>query len=53
MRILLTGVAGFIGSHLAARLAARGDAIVGVDNYDETLYPAALHRRNLALVASV
>ncbi|MCU1279201.1 MAG: Epimerase, partial [bacterium] len=50
-KILLTGVAGFIGSHLAARLAARGDAVVGLDNFDETLYPAALHRRNLALVA--
>ena len=27
---------------------ARGDAVVGLDNFDETLYPAALHRRNLA-----
>ena len=51
MKILLTGVAGFIGSHLAARLGARGDTIVGLDNFDETLYPAALHGRNLALVA--
>lgn len=51
MRILLTGVAGFIGSHLAARLGARGDTLVGLDNFDETLYPAALHRRNLQLVA--
>jgi UDP-glucuronate 4-epimerase len=51
MKVLLTGVAGFIGSHLAARLGARGDAIVGLDNFDETLYAAALHRRNLALVA--
>src|SRR4051794_16403364 len=52
MRILLTGVAGFIGSHLAARLTARGDVVVGLDNFDETLYPAPLHRRNLALVAN-
>jgi UDP-glucuronate 4-epimerase len=51
MKLLLTGVAGFIGSHLAARLGARGDALVGLDNFDETLYPAALHRRNLLLVA--
>jgi UDP-glucuronate 4-epimerase len=50
MKVLLTGVAGFIGSHLAARLGARGDSIVGLDNFDETLYPAALHQRNLALV---
>jgi UDP-glucuronate 4-epimerase len=50
MKVLLTGVAGFIGSHLAARLGARGDDILGVDNFDETLYPAALHKRNLQLV---
>jgi UDP-glucuronate 4-epimerase len=53
VKILLTGVAGFICSHLAARLAARGDTLVGLDNFDETLYPAALHRRNLGLVAGV
>lgn len=51
MKVLVTGVAGFIGSHLAARLGARGDTVVGLDNFDETLYPAALHRRNLAAVA--
>jgi UDP-glucuronate 4-epimerase len=50
MKILLTGIAGFIPSHLARRLLARGDEIVGLDNFDETLYPAALHRRNLATV---
>jgi UDP-glucuronate 4-epimerase len=50
MQLLVTGVAGFIGSHLAARLGARGDTIVGLDNFDETLYPAALHRRNLGEV---
>jgi UDP-glucuronate 4-epimerase len=50
MKVLVTGVAGFIGSHLAARLLARGNAIVGLDCFDETLYPAALHRRNLATV---
>jgi UDP-glucuronate 4-epimerase len=48
MKVLLTGVAGFIGSHLASRLIARGDSIVGLDNFDETLYSMALHRRNLA-----
>src|SRR5262245_38800197 len=50
MKILLTGVAGFIGSHLAERLLARVDEVVGLDNFDETLYPAAIHRRQLALV---
>jgi UDP-glucuronate 4-epimerase len=50
MKILLTGIAGFIPSHLARRLIDRGDEIVGLDNFDETLYPAALHRRNLQTV---
>ncbi len=48
MRILLTGIAGFIGSHLAARLLDRQHVVVGLDCFDETLYPAALHERNLA-----
>lgn len=48
MKLLVTGVAGFIGSSLADRLVARGDELVGLDNFDETLYPAAIKRRNLA-----
>jgi UDP-glucuronate 4-epimerase len=32
MKVLVTGVAGFIGMHCAQRLAARGDEVVGVDN---------------------
>ena len=48
MRVLLTGAAGFIGSSLAHRLLARGDEIVGLDNFDETLYPEARKQRNLA-----
>jgi UDP-glucuronate 4-epimerase len=34
MRVLVTGAAGFIGHHVSARLLARGDAVVGVDNLD-------------------
>ena len=33
MRVLITGGAGFIGSHLAERLLARGDQVVVIDNY--------------------
>lgn len=33
MRVLITGGAGFIGSHLADRLLERGDDVVVVDNY--------------------
>lgn len=32
MRVLLTGVAGFLGSHLAERLLGEGHEVVGVDN---------------------
>jgi UDP-glucuronate 4-epimerase len=48
VRILLTGAAGFIGSHLAERLLGRGDEVVGLDNFDETLYPVAIKHENLA-----
>jgi dTDP-glucose 4,6-dehydratase len=33
MRILITGVAGFLGSHLADRLLAAGYEVVGMDNF--------------------
>jgi len=38
MKHLVTGMAGFIGSHLAARLAERGDEVVGIDSFLEA-YP--------------
>lgn len=48
MHVLVTGVAGFIGHHLALRLLARGDSIVGIDNlndyYDVTLKENRLKR---------
>jgi UDP-glucuronate 4-epimerase len=47
MRVLVTGAAGFIGSHLAERLAARGDELVGLDDFDP-FYDPALKRRNVA-----
>ena len=33
MTVLVTGAAGFIGYHVAERLLARGDAVIGVDNF--------------------
>ena len=33
MRVLITGGAGFIGSHLADALIARGDSVVALDNF--------------------
>jgi UDP-glucuronate 4-epimerase len=48
MRALVTGVAGFIGSHLAESLLAEGDAVLGVDCFTP-YYAAADKERNLAL----
>ena len=35
MRVFLTGAAGFIGANLLARLASRGDEVVGFDNIND------------------
>jgi UDP-glucuronate 4-epimerase len=39
MKILVTGAAGFIGSHLAEKLLKRGDDIVGLDNFNDYYDP--------------
>ncbi|HEY7635221.1 MAG TPA: NAD-dependent epimerase/dehydratase family protein [Gemmatimonadales bacterium] len=46
-RVLVTGAAGFIGSHLVEALARRGDEIVGIDNFDP-FYPRPMKEANLA-----
>ena len=40
MTILVTGAAGFIGSHLAERLCRRGDDVIGLDNFNDYYDPA-------------
>ena len=40
MKVLVTGAAGFIGSHLADKLAGRGDEVVGLDNFNDYYDPA-------------
>jgi UDP-glucuronate 4-epimerase len=39
MSVLVTGAAGFIGSHVAHALLARGEAVVGIDNFSEYYDP--------------
>ncbi len=39
MAVLVTGAAGFIGSHAVARLLRRGDDVVGLDNFDPYYSP--------------
>lgn len=44
---MVTGAAGFIGSHLCERLIARGDSVTGLDNFDP-FYDPAVKRANIA-----
>ena len=46
-RVLVTGAAGFIGSHVVEALVRRGDEVLGIDNFDP-FYSRAMKERNLA-----
>lgn len=50
MRIIVTGAAGFVGSHLCERLAALGHNTVGVDSFTDH-YPVRLKVRNAGELA--
>ena len=52
MRALVTGAAGFVGSHLAEALLARGDEVVGVDCFTP-YYDEATKRANVAALRRV
>ena len=45
--ILVTGAAGFIGSHLSEALVARRERVIGIDNFDP-YYDPLIKRRNVA-----
>lgn len=49
MTILVTGAAGFIGFHVASRLLARGDRVIGLDNLND-YYDVSLKRDRLAML---
>lgn len=50
-RILVTGAAGFIGSHLAEHLKKRGDWVLGIDNFND-YYSPQLKRDRAAKLSS-
>jgi UDP-glucuronate 4-epimerase len=52
MKIVVTGAAGFIGSHTCEGLVARGHQVIGVDSFDGFLYPAEIKRANAAALAA-
>jgi len=45
MNVLVTGVAGFIGFHVAKALLSRGDCVVGIDNINDYYDPNLKHAR--------
>ena len=46
MNILVTGAAGFIGSHLSEKLLNLGHTVIGIDNFDP-FYPKEIKLSNL------
>ncbi len=53
MTILVTGAAGFIGAYVCRALQARGDAVVGLDNYNRYYDPQLKRDRVAALCPGV
>ncbi|HEY9131705.1 MAG TPA: NAD-dependent epimerase [Dyella sp.] len=47
MKVLVTGTAGFIGSHVALKLLERGDRVIGLDNLND-YYDVSLKKARLA-----
>jgi UDP-glucuronate 4-epimerase len=51
VHVIVTGAAGFIGSHTCERLVAAGHRVTGIDAFDGYLYPADVKRGNAAELA--
>jgi UDP-glucuronate 4-epimerase len=53
MHVVVTGAAGFIGSHTCERLIASGHRVTGIDAFDSYLYPAQVKRATAAELAGL
>jgi UDP-glucuronate 4-epimerase len=53
MHVVVTGAAGFIGSHTCERLIAAGHRVTGIDAFDGYLYPAEVKRATAAELAAL
>ncbi len=53
MHVVVTGAAGFIGSHTTERLIAAGHRVTGLDSFDSYLYSADRKRANAAALAAL
>lgn len=53
MHVVVTGAAGFIGSHTTERLIAAGHRVTGLDSFDSYLYSSDRKRANAAALAAL
>lgn len=53
MHVVVTGAAGFIGSHTCERLVAAGHRVTGLDSFDSYLYSRDRKRENAAVLATL